>query len=128
MLKADDSLDVFGVHGIGGITGALLTGIFNSTVTMYNVWLTVFAGLCIILAAVYTLNMIRKVFYGNVSVAVANAKDIKFNEKFALGIIVILIFWLGIYSQPFLKITEQVSADITNGILLKKEIIQFIRK
>ncbi|HTJ52775.1 MAG TPA: ammonium transporter [Cyclobacteriaceae bacterium] len=30
MLKADDSLDVFGVHGLGGITGALLTGVFNS--------------------------------------------------------------------------------------------------
>jgi Amt family ammonium transporter len=30
ILKADDSLDVFGVHGIGGITGALLTGVFNS--------------------------------------------------------------------------------------------------
>ena len=30
MLGADDSLDVFGVHGIGGIVGALLTGIFNS--------------------------------------------------------------------------------------------------
>jgi len=30
MLKADDSLDVFGVHAVGGITGALLTGIFNS--------------------------------------------------------------------------------------------------
>ncbi|MEX2231064.1 MAG: ammonium transporter [Cyclobacteriaceae bacterium] len=30
LLKADDSLDVFGVHGIGGITGALLTGVFNS--------------------------------------------------------------------------------------------------
>ncbi|MGZ5038875.1 MAG: ammonium transporter [Usitatibacter sp.] len=30
MLKVDDSLDVFGVHAIGGITGALLTGIFNS--------------------------------------------------------------------------------------------------
>jgi Amt family ammonium transporter len=29
-LKADDSLDVFGVHAVGGITGALLTGIFNS--------------------------------------------------------------------------------------------------
>ena len=27
---ADDSLDVFGVHAIGGILGALLTGIFNS--------------------------------------------------------------------------------------------------
>jgi Amt family ammonium transporter len=27
---ADDSLDVFGVHAIGGIMGALLTGVFNS--------------------------------------------------------------------------------------------------
>jgi Amt family ammonium transporter len=30
ILGADDTLDVFGVHGIGGILGALLTGIFNS--------------------------------------------------------------------------------------------------
>ena len=28
MLGADDSLDVFGVHGVGGITGAILTGVF----------------------------------------------------------------------------------------------------
>jgi Amt family ammonium transporter len=30
ILGADDSLDVFGVHGIGGIVGALLTGVFAS--------------------------------------------------------------------------------------------------
>ena len=30
MLGADDALDVFGVHGVGGITGALLTGVFAS--------------------------------------------------------------------------------------------------
>ncbi len=30
LLGADDSLDVFGVHALGGILGALLTGIFNS--------------------------------------------------------------------------------------------------
>ena len=28
VLRADDSLDVFGVHGVGGIAGALLTGVF----------------------------------------------------------------------------------------------------
>jgi Amt family ammonium transporter len=28
MLGADDALDVFGVHGVGGIMGALLTGVF----------------------------------------------------------------------------------------------------
>ncbi|RZU01090.1 ammonium transporter [Rivibacter subsaxonicus] len=30
MLRVDDSLDVFGIHGVGGIVGALLTGVFNS--------------------------------------------------------------------------------------------------
>ncbi len=30
LLGADDSLDVFGVHGVCGILGALLTGVFNS--------------------------------------------------------------------------------------------------
>ena len=32
VLGADDSLDVFGVHGVGGIVGALLTGVFNTQV------------------------------------------------------------------------------------------------
>ena len=30
LLRADDSLDVFGVHGVGGILGAMLTGVFAS--------------------------------------------------------------------------------------------------
>jgi Amt family ammonium transporter len=31
VLKIDDSLDVFPVHGIGGITGSLLTGVFAAS-------------------------------------------------------------------------------------------------
>jgi Amt family ammonium transporter len=34
-LKYDDSLDAFGVHGVGGFLGALLTGVFAS----YTLWL-----------------------------------------------------------------------------------------
>ena len=30
LLRADDSLDVFGVHGVGGIVGCLMTGVFAS--------------------------------------------------------------------------------------------------
>ena len=30
LLGADDSLDVFGVHGVGGILGSILTGVFCS--------------------------------------------------------------------------------------------------
>ncbi len=31
MLKVDDALDAFGVHGVGGIIGAILTGVFVNT-------------------------------------------------------------------------------------------------
>ena len=35
---ADDSLDVFGVHGVGGIVGALLTGVFNRRISAGRAW------------------------------------------------------------------------------------------
>ena len=31
MLKIDDSLDVFPVHGVGGILGTILAGVFSAT-------------------------------------------------------------------------------------------------
>ncbi len=36
LLKYDDSLDAFGVHGVGGFLGALLTGVFASAVLVKN--------------------------------------------------------------------------------------------
>ena len=48
MLGADDTLDVFGVHGVGGIVGALLTGVFNSQSLggpgLVTDWVTVTVG------------------------------------------------------------------------------------
>ena len=48
LLKIDDSLDVFGVHAVGGISGALLTGIFNAPALggpgFYNNWFEQGAG------------------------------------------------------------------------------------
>ena len=34
LLKANDSLDAFGLHGVGGIVGAILTGVFASSAIM----------------------------------------------------------------------------------------------
>lgn len=102
----------------------MFNGIFNSQVTQYNVWFTVLAGLSIIFAAIYTLNMIRKVFYGNLNTLTSAAQDIKGNEKLVLGIILILIFWMGIYPQSLLHITN----DITDSILNKSDILPLLRK
>jgi ammonium transporter, Amt family len=48
MLGADDTLDVFGVHGVGGIVGALLTGVFNTQSLggpgLVTDWVTVTVG------------------------------------------------------------------------------------
>jgi len=48
LLKADDSLDVFGIHAVGGIAGALLTGVFNSPDLggpgLVTDWVTLTAG------------------------------------------------------------------------------------
>jgi NADH-quinone oxidoreductase subunit M len=102
----------------------MFNGIFNSHVTQYSVWFTVLAGLSIIFAAIYTLNMIRKVFYGNVNTLTSAAQDIKGNERLVLGVILILIFWMGIYPQSLLHITN----DITDSILNKPEILPFLKK
>lgn len=85
---------------------------------------TVFAGIGIILAAVYTLNMIRKVFYGNTNVLTDKATDIKWNEKWALAVIVVLIFVIGVYSQPFVQVTE----DIAEEIFSKSDVLSLMKK
>jgi len=93
----------------------MFNGLLNAK-SNYYLWFTVFAGLGIILAAVYTLNMIRKVFYGEVNTITAGATDLKLNEKLALGIIVVLIFWIGVYPQAILDITDSFSQALTDKI------------
>ncbi len=93
----------------------MFTGIFGTTLTKYNVIFTVLALLSIILAAVYMLTMIQKVFFGPVNGRTENTVDIRFNEKLALSILVILIFAFGVYPQPLLNITDGYSQTIISN-------------
>jgi NADH-quinone oxidoreductase subunit M len=91
----------------------IFNGLLAST-TNYSVIFTVLAGLCIILAAVYTLRMIRKVFYGELKESMAGVSDISDYEKLALGCIVVIIFWLGLFPQTMLNLTSDTSTSLTN--------------
>ena len=86
----------------------MFSGLYNS-----NLWFAVVGGLGIILSAVYTLNMIQKVFYGSVNASTAEVKDLGLNEKIALGIIVVVIFIFGVYPQPLIDLT----ASSANALL-----------
>src|SRR5688572_28727885 len=82
----------------------------------YYWWFTVMAGIGIILSAVYTLNMIRRIFYGETKAYATTVTDLKLGEKLTLGVIVIIVLWLGVYPQDMLNITEPVSQEIMNKL------------
>ena len=73
----------------------------------YNPWMAAVAGLSIILAAIYTLNMIQKIFYGNKVALTENAHDGSTNIIAALAILVIVVLVLGVYPQPVIRLTNE---------------------
>ena len=85
----------------------MFSGLFT-----FNVWFAAVAGLSIILAAVYTLNMVQKVFYGEANAITEKMQDISFSQKLMLGVLVVFIFLFGIYPQPLLDLTKDTVASL----------------
>lgn len=86
----------------------MFNGLFS-----YNIWITAVAGISIILAAVYTLNMVQKIFYGETTMLTEQAGEAKSNVQWVLAILAVGIIVLGVYPQPMLKLTE----DSVNAIM-----------
>ncbi|HTS45102.1 MAG TPA: NADH-quinone oxidoreductase subunit M [Puia sp.] len=84
----------------------MFSGIYSSGATNYNVVFTVTAAITIILSAVYMLNMIQKVFYGNANALTAKAVDIRIHEKLILVLLIVLILFVGIYPKPVFELTK----------------------
>ena len=87
LLGADDSLDVFGVHGVGGIVGALLTGVFNSPALGGPGYVTDWVTVSVISAADYSI-----------------ASQVWIQAKAVL----LTIVWSGVVSVVAYKITDLV--------------------
>lgn len=86
----------------------MFSGLFK-----FNIWYASFAGISIILAAVYTLNMVQKVFYGETNELTAKITDISVHEKFILVVVVTAIFMTGLYPQPLFDLTK----DTVTGVI-----------
>lgn len=72
----------------------------------YNIWMAAIAGISIILVAVYTLNMIQKIFYGNTVALTVRATETGKNVQWALIVLVIGVIALGVYPQPIINLTR----------------------
>ncbi len=85
----------------------MFSGLFK-----FSVWYTAIAGLSIILAAVYTLNMVQKVFYGEANSITERMLEISFSQKMILSVLIIFIFLFGIFPQPVFDLTKETVTTI----------------
>jgi NADH-quinone oxidoreductase subunit M len=88
--------------------------LFNGLFQM-KPWIAGLAGVSIILSAIYTLNMVKNIFYGEVSASVVSFKDINALQIGMLTVITLLIFILGLYPTPYFNMVSE-----TIGLILNK--------
>ena len=84
---------------------------FNS-VFQHSIVLGAVACISIILAAVYTLWMVQKVFYGEVTKDVGVAITVPVNVQLMLAILVAVVIIFGVFPQPMIDLTGNTVSKI----------------
>ncbi len=90
---------------------SMFTGLYQ-----FNPWYAAFAGLSIILVAVYSLNMIQKIFFGEAN-GLTTMMSISNGQKLVLAIIIGFIFFTGVYPSPLFHITETTVTTVMNKLV-----------
>jgi NADH-quinone oxidoreductase subunit M len=90
----------------------------------YRIVFLVFSGLGVILSAIYTLNMIRRIFFGETNSATENGLRLTTAETLALSLVVMVVLVFGIYPQAALNFTNDFSWEYVKSI----DITRFLAK
>ena len=85
----------------------------------FNMWYAALAGLGIILSAVYTLNMIKRVMFGATNGVTETFGETGRPVVIALTIIVLIIFATGVYPEPLFNLIESSSDALLRRILVR---------
>ncbi|MDR3576615.1 MAG: NADH-quinone oxidoreductase subunit M [Anaerolineaceae bacterium] len=100
------TLSSMGLPGLNGFVGefTILLGSFGSSF-LGSPWFTGVATIGVILAAIYLLFMFQKVFLGPVTQPEnQRLKDLNPREVITLAVLLVIIFWIGLYPKPFFQI------------------------
>jgi NADH-quinone oxidoreductase subunit M len=87
-----------------------------SSVFQFNAVIGGVAGISIILAAVYTLWMVQKIFYGEVKGARVDELKVPFASQLMLAVLVIVVLLFGVYPQPMIDLTSETVTKIVAQI------------
>ncbi len=77
---------------------------FNSLFQV-NPWMAAAAGVSVVLAAIYTLNMVQKCAYGEVGSAIQKMTTNK-SAQAVLIVLIVIVFATGVYPQPLFDLTK----------------------
>ncbi len=93
----------------GGFVGEflLLAGVYQ-----YDAWAGAIAGLTIIFSAVYLLRMFQRVMLGPDSAFSETITDLTGGELLILVPLIALVFWIGLFPNTFLHISEPAVTNI----------------
>jgi NADH-quinone oxidoreductase subunit M len=75
----------------------------------------------VVLAAIYLLHAVSKMFFGPVSEKNRDLPDLDRREMMVLGPLILLIFWIGLFPNTFLKPMEPSVKAFTQDFLAKIE-------
>ena len=109
-------LSSLALPGLNGFVGEflILVGSFK-----YNIILTVFAALGVILAAVYLLWMYQRVMFGKITDDKnSSLSDLSLREKWVIVPLIALIIFIGVYPKPILERVEPSVTHLLNQVNL----------
>ena len=87
---------------------------FNS-LFQFKPWTAAVAGVSVVLAAIYTLNMVQKCAYGEVSEKISKMQAPNVPAQFVLIVLLIVVIISGVYPAPFFDLT----ADTLQQLFIK---------
>jgi len=110
------ALSSMGLPGLNGFIGefTILMGAFESPVL--GPLFAILAAVGIVLAAVYILVMLQKVFLGPVKEKNLGLKDLNWREISVLSVLTVFIFWIGLQPAPFFDLMMPAVEKLANGL------------
>lgn len=81
----------------------------------FNPWIAAAAGISVVLAAIYTLNMVQKCAYGEVSEKMSKMQVPNMPAQFVLIVLLVVVIVSGVYPAPLFNLT----ADTLQQLFIK---------